>query len=413
MQGVTRWGLLSLAAVGWSAAALAEEGPTRVELTLVHPEPGIEIDPQEPAFLAGEAYLRLPDNEGLDAVLALDASASTGLYAHADVNDDGLLDRGWAGSDSVFAAEVRAAVRVVDELARPGNRVALVIFAGSDPARPRPGAMQPAGLLVHGLSGDFASVRGAVEALRGRVPRGMTNMQAGLDHALRALGDDPRRRRDATVLLFSDGAPTSPYPSSDRNLAAALDVAERCRARGVRVHTFAIGSEALESPEAPIRIADATGGYFTPVERATDLADLASWVARASIQRLTVHNRTSGDGASHLLLDHDGSWSALVPLQPGRNVIEVAATALGGLSARREVVVVARSGAPDQAIPERFVARREALLRQCLGELQRKTEELKARLRRELALEMEHRVRVRKELRVEPEGIDGPTRDPR
>lgn len=382
--------------VAGGAGAAGDGDATRLRLQIVHPQPEIEAEPSRPVFVTGDAFLDLDEAGGLDAVLVLDTSASTGLFTEEDVDGDGVLEPEFAGDDSVLAAEIAAGRRVLEELERPGTQMAVVTFSGAplDTAFER--AVEPARLRLP-LTADAGRWHGALDRVAGEPPRGMTDMAAALALTQEVLADSDGRR-SRVALFFTDGAPTRPHAGTKRNVQAALAAADRLERLDVRVHTFAIGREALESPEAPIRIADATGGYFTPVQTHSDLAGLATQVARASIQRVEVRNRTLGVPASDLVLGHDGSWSALVPIRRGRNLLEVVASGLGGAEERRELVVYGRPGAPASAVPDELRARRDAVLRERLSRLRRRTEALRARLREELARELERERSQRKEL---------------
>ncbi|MCE2390219.1 MAG: VWA domain-containing protein [Proteobacteria bacterium] len=387
MRRVCRAAALSgLAALGLASEAGADDASV-LELSIVFPGPDSEVAPTEPVFLAGHAFLDFA-GASLDAVIVVDVSASVGMPSGEDLDRDGLLDRSFAGSDSILAAELAAASRVARELALPGNRIGLVTFSSTRSGSFALGGSPRAATLVTAPTGNSSSLRRGVETIRAQLPRGMTDTAAALGEALRALERTSRNNgRGRIVLLFSDGEPTSPHASSTLNLQAALEAAQACADRGIRVHTFAVGPEALANPEALVRIAENTRGFFTPVDRISELPDLAYRVVRGSVRALQVSNLTTGEQASDLLLGNDGYSSALVSTRPGPNVIEVSATALGGASARRELTVLARGGVV-QPIPAAFETRREDLLRHRLLRLQGDTADLGDRLRRAIASRM-------------------------
>ena len=379
--------LAGLAALGPAPTSTADGG-SQLELNIVFPGPNSEVNPSEPVFLAGQAFLDFA-GAALDAVIVIDVSASVGMPSGEDLDRDGILDRAFAGSDSILAAELAAAARLARELALPDNRVGLVTFSSTRSGSFSPGGNLRAATLVTPLTADAGALGRGVDAIRAQIPRGMTHTAAALDEARRALvprpGDEGRGR---IVLLFSDGEPTSPHTSTARNLQATLEAAAACADLDIRVHTFAVGPEALANPEALVKIAENTRGFFTPVEQIAELPYLASRVARGSVRALQVSNRTTGEPASDLLLGNDGSWSALVSARPGPNVIEVSATALGGASARRELTVLALGGAV-QPIPAAFETRRSDLLQRRLRRLQGNTADLGDRLRRAITSRMQ------------------------
>lgn len=379
-----------------AVSAIAREAVLQVEVT--HPRPGSEFGLVEPVLVAGNASLQTAPNQGLDVVVVLDVSASTGVPARQDVNGDGAIDLRESGPDSVLAAQALAAKRALVELEQPGVRAALVTFSGNpypgwepDPrVRDRPPKLErPHAILERKLGADFADLRRRVDEVAARPPWGVTDMGAGLSLALDALRRSGARR-DRVVLFFTDGTPTSPATTPEDNLIAALARIPDLVAREVRVHTFALGLAALVNPEVPIRLADATGGYFTPVENVAELEDLARLVAGASVRDVAVRNVRTGQQASSVIVGHDGRWSALVALAPGPNRIEVTARTLGGEVRRRELTILGKSEGPQQLIPDDLgPEHRDPLLRVRLEQLRNRTSDLADKLRSELKQRMQ------------------------
>src|SRR5690606_16656779 len=137
---------------------------------------------------------------------------------------------------------------------------------------------------------------------------------------------------DKVVLFLTDGQPTMPYGAEyeQGNTRAVLRAAERARRAGVRFYTFGIGEDALAGPLAIVRLADITGGTFTPVRDPATIIDVIEQVDFANLDGVSVRNVTTGEPASQSATNPDGSWSALVPLQAGKNVIEATARATDG-----------------------------------------------------------------------------------
>jgi hypothetical protein len=197
------------------------------------------------------------------------------------------------------------------------------------------------------------------------------------------------------VLFLTDGQPTLPYgPGKDaENVRAVLEAAERARQGAVRVHTFAIGPEALAGPIATVELAARTHGTFIPVRDPGDLVDVVGAVRLPDLNGVAVRSLTTGEPAQPLRTEADGSFSGLVAAQPGENRIEIIARADDGTAARREIAVHLDPAAPAPAIPDELAAARNALLEECLREMR----DLRLRAEREQA------ERVRRELRVEIE----------
>src|SRR5690606_25102506 len=137
---------------------------------------------------------------------------------------------------------------------------------------------------------------------------------------------------DKVARFLTDGKPTRPYGSGFylENTLAVLRSAERARRAGVRCYTFRIGEEALAGPLAIVRLADITGGSFTPVRDPATIMAVIEQVDFATLEGVSVRNVTTGEPASQSTTNPDGSWSALVPLKAGKNVIEATATASDG-----------------------------------------------------------------------------------
>ncbi len=97
--------------------------------------------------------------------------------------------------------------------------------------------------------------------------------------------------------------------------------------------------------------------------------------------------------ADQVQLNADGSWSALVPLQVGKNEIEVIARADDGRQARKNVSLQHAPNAPDPAVPRELVATKNRLLERKLLELRRgritAEREAAEQARKELTIEIE------------------------
>ena len=207
----------------------------------------------------------------------------------------------------------------------------------------------------------------------------MTNMAEGLDLAwveltgLRGGLSEPDRDSEKVILFFTDGQPTLPYEAffEADNVKAVLRAADRARRMKVKIHSFAIGPEALDGPVAVVEMATRTGGYFTPVRHPGDLVAVIENVSFANIDDVTVRNLTTGEPASELITSADGTFSALVPVEKGRNRIQVVARANDGSDANAEVTVNYVPGVDTRTLPRELMGQRNRLLEQRLVELKR------------------------------------------
>lgn len=415
-----------------------QRSSTRLLVEIEHPREGAIVGEAAGAFLAGRALAVLGDFQRFDVLLVLDTSGSTAEMTGADVNGNGIVGqgglRGLFGStdagDSILAAEVAAARRMLQGLDPRSARVGLVTFAGDPPGQGGlfSGAPRKAALTEEPLTSDYARVDRALDEVLERGPDGMTNMAEGLDLAwveltgLRGGLSEPDPESEKVILFFTDGQPTLPYESyfEADNVKAVLRAADRAKRMNVKVHSFAIGPEALEGPVAAVEMASRTGGNFTPVRRPADLADVVEQVSFANIEQVRVENLTTGEPASGLFTNADGTFSALVPVKDGHNRIQVTARAHDGAEATAEITIDFAPGVESLLLPRELLAQRNRLLEQRLVELKRgrladeqeradaARKELLVEIERERSKAQERAEQQRKELELEVE----PTAEP-
>jgi len=335
--------------------------------------------------------------------------------------------------DSILAAEVAAARRVLQSFDARSTRVGLVTFSGAP--LPPPGTFVvgartlPPAVTEQALTGEYRLVEKALDRVLERGPEGLTNMTEGLRLAVRELKGftggvskvDPDSEK--VVLFFTDGQPTLPYDHSpQQNVRSVLRAADQARRARVTIHSFALGPEALDGPIAAVEMARVSRGRFTPVRKPGDLVQVIENVDFANLDRLTVHNRTIDRAATELVQKADGGFGALVPVQPGRNLIEVWARASDGTEARAQVAIEYLAGASPIATPPALVSLRNQLLEKRIVTLRRDriaaAREHQEEVRRELELQIERErsaaeeraATQRRELKIEPapEGADAP-----
>lgn len=352
-----RYFAVALLALGGSCL-LPELGfAERITLEIETPEAGAErVANGTLVFVAGTALAHDGKIPALDIVFVIDVSGSTGEASGADVDRDGSTGRtlGIPGmppifssrGDSILAAEVAAVENVITRLSPRTTRVGIVTFSH------RSWVDAP-------LTHDYEEVRLALGDILYRGPEGGTNMKSGLLRgSIELIGTksaaSTRRKGAERVLVFvTDGRPTLPYAagpfSSDgRNVREAVRSAEKAAKRGVRMHSFAVGKEAMDST-APRAIARATGGIYTPVRNPYELPQIFDTFSFAEIETLTVRNLTMEADAVQLEHRPDGSFAALVPAGAGRHTLEVYARSRKGTEARRTIVVGAGPQSLDPA----------------------------------------------------------------
>jgi hypothetical protein len=412
---------------------------TRVQIDVSLPVGASRIPPAACGiFVSGRARALTGELRGFDVAIVIDTSLSTIEPTGADVNGNGIIGSPQLGpvsslfdaagddpGDSILAAELAAARRLLHELDPRSTRVALITFAGElEPAPKRlffPRSAAPPAVTREPLTREFARIERALDQLLASEPAGVTHMAAGVDQAVRELLGQPGARStpdpgtEKVVLFLTDGQPTLPYgPGRDaENVRAVLDAADRAREGGIRVHAFAIGPEALAGPIATVELAARTQGHFIPVRDPGDLVDVVGAVRLPDLHDVMVRSATTGEPAHPFHSEPDGSFSGLLEGQPGPNRIEIIARADDGTAARREIEVELDPAAPPMAIPEELATARNALLEECLHEMRdlrlRAEREQAERVRQELLVEIERereRARARaaeqrKELRLE------------
>jgi hypothetical protein len=406
-------------------------GATNLQLVLDQPAEGAVFGDQKGAFVAGRALALRGEMRHFDVAIVIDTSGSTAAASGADVNHNGVVGRsGLFGStdpgDSVLAAEVAAARRMLKGLDPRSTRVALISFAGNVEA--------PRGTFVFGnstppraaiteepLTTDYARVERSLTRVEERGSDGGTHMAAAIDQAttellgLEGARSQPDRKSEKFVLFFTDGQPTLPYgPGFDAdNVRAVLRASDRAQRAGVRIHSFGIGPEAMEGPVSLIEMSERTHGIFTPVKNPGELTDVIEQVNFANIDEITVKNLTTGKPADVERAKADGSFGALVPLQSGKNKLEVYARANDGAESRADITVVYAPGTQDPVLPVELITLENQLLEQKLIELRRgrvEAERAQAEeVRKELALQIdkeraaaqERAAQQRKELQIE------------
>jgi len=388
-------------------------GPHKLELTskmnlvVEYPRDGSVVPEARGCgtFVAGWA-----GGTRFDVVFAIDVSKSTDEPSGADIDGDGQVGRARADEsgrfansdpgDSILAAEIAAARELLGDLHPARTRVGVVAFSGTPP-RPLEWIFPraPSAVTTHPLTPDHDAVEAALVRMASRTPEGSTDIAAGID---RTVAEFEAAREDAPaeferrrfVLFFTDGYPTLPFgpDAKAKNIAAVVEAAERARAAGVRIHTFAIGPRALGSPTAAVEMAERTGGAFTPVRHPADLVEAVQH-AVLSEPRVSLRNATTGEDAFPFSVAPDGAFHGFVRLAPGSNRLEIRAESEGAPAQTESLQVDLAPNAPDAVIPKHLVSRRVAGLEECLVGLTRQTlaaeRERAERTRRRLVEEIE------------------------
>jgi hypothetical protein len=385
---------------------------TNLELSIEYPRDGAEVSSSAcGTFVAGRAQATRGAPRRFDVILVIDMSRSTLDGAGSDVNGNGVVGEprlGGFGSalgmrltdegDSIHAAQIAAARRVLAGLDSRSTRVGLVAFAGDPPGS---GSTRKPAFTVAGLTREYAQIERGLDELWAKGPAGNTHMAAGVGQAtielmgLAGAYSKPDPDSEKVVFFFTDGQPTLPYPDREAdNVRAVLHAATRAHHAGIRIHSFAIGPEALEGPIAAVEMASRTRGYFTPVRKPGDLVDIVEEVSFADIQKVTLVSEKTRAEAHPFRVTADGSWAGFVALEPGANTIRATAVAEEGASAERRISVsLVDQKKPDADLPVDLVVQRNRLLEDCLLlARQKRLDQERARndeIRRALQMEIE------------------------
>jgi Mg-chelatase subunit ChlD len=413
---------------------------TEVEIAIDYPENDAVFDSAAGAFLAGTALAARGDRKRFDVVLVLDTSGSTQESSNADVNGNGVIGsggvRGLFGvggdpGDSILAAEVAAARRLLSRFDPRNVRVGLVTFAGHDPVAGggiviQLGAQPPNAMTDAPLTSDFAAIDSALLRVQERGPVGQTHMAAGLDQAtielmgLRGALSETDPKTQKLVVFLTDGLPTLPTQSISYNIRACLRAADRARRNGIKVHTFALGTEALSGPIAVVDMARHTGGTFTPVKNPGEIVSMIEGVSLVDLASLRIRNLTTQKDVPDVEVRIDGGFGALIELAPGKNRVEVVATATDGVESRAEVTLHFAPGAGIPEVPPALLPMRNALLERRLANLKAvglgmEREQVES-TRRAIALSIEEQRRLaeeraaaqRRQLEIEARDVAAP-----
>jgi hypothetical protein len=387
-------------------------------------------------FVAGQAQASRGELRRFDIVIVIDTSRSTIDPSGTDINGNGVVGRqrlGGLGSifgsgstdpgDSILAAEVAGARQLLRGLDPRSTRVGVVTFAGDVPGTSR--RSRPAYTMV-ALTDDYERVESSLDDILATEPEGNTHMAAGVDQAtielagLRGAVSHANPNAEKVVFFFTDGQPTLPYgPEAEAdNVRAVLRAANRAHKANIRIHSFAVGPEALEGPIATVEMASRTDGFFTPVRHPGDLVDVVQDVNIANLESVDLRNRTNKKAARYFRATSDGSWAGFVDLDSGRNLLHVQAKADDGSEGDRDLDVRLDPKAESPPVPKELAARRNYLLEECLRDLKRRrvtAEQKRAEdVRRELELQIQKEResakqqadQQRKELELEAVGKD-------
>ncbi|MBM4260777.1 MAG: VWA domain-containing protein [Deltaproteobacteria bacterium] len=359
-------------------AALSMGAEPRVQI--LSPKDGSRISQdQKTVLISGKVGNHLARSPNVDIAFIVDVSGSTAAYAGVDLGDAGQLPDGGSSRfptpqisiggvsvgggpplrnlrNSVLAAEVAAARRVLLQLNSETTRVGVISF-GQEVR------------LLQPLTQDFDLVRRALDDILRNGPTGGTNMVEGIRTGISELMGFGRseKRPDAVKVQFllTDGFPTLPIGGGkfadpeDTNLA--INAARLAGRAGIKVHVFALGEDALSHPRAATGIAAESGGTYTPVSRPADVLAVIESISVVGVDFVQIVNQTSGQKATQTRLAADGFFSSAVPVVDGRNQIEVFARASDGSIGRDRITIDYQSSTQKSLDLEVFLEKEKSL----------------------------------------------------
>lgn len=421
---------LGLLAAGCLAASLPAAAQNAANASPVPPGAGIRVVVETPGSGArvqgrdhlvevrGTAIAAGEEAQRFDVMVVLDVSGSTRYPSGADVDGDGVVGENpqeglfapgeyppdvvcTDPDDTILAAEVAAARALVAGLRPERTRVGLVTFSGAvDPeTHLQRSRDQRNAELQAPLSHDFSRIESALRAVLQRGPHGATDFSAGirlattelagLPGAVSAPGGDAKK----VILFLTDGTPSFPIGRDDvedaGDIEAAVNAARLARAAGIRINTYALGTNALARPLAATEVARVTLGAFTPVVEPGAIVAALQSVSFANVEDVAVANLTLREDTPDVRLNPDGTFQAFVPVREGANRLLVNAVASDGSVANVELAFQFELAPQDDRMRERELER----LRELNTELLRHVEA--ERIRRE-----KRRQRVEKEIEI-------------
>lgn len=371
---VNLWVVFFLLAFGVKPAWSAEP-----KVQILSPKDGDRVtQDQNTILVSGKVASQAARSPNVDIMLVIDISGSTSQYAGVDLGEAGQIPDGGSSGfprpqisiggitigqppmrnlrNSILAAEVAAARRLLLQLNSQATRVGIVTFGE--------GAK-----LLQPLSHDFEQVRRVLDDILRNGPYGGTNMVEGIRTGiaeLMGLGTSERRTDAVKVeFLLTDGFPTLPMGGGKRatpeDTNLALNAARLAGKAGIKVHVFALGEEALSYPRAAVGIAKESGGTYTPVLRPADALAIVENISVVGVDFVQIVNQTIGQKATQLRLAADGFFSSAVPVVEGRNQIDVFARASDGTTGRDSIAIYYQSGTQKSLDLEVFLEREKKL----------------------------------------------------
>ena len=330
-----------------------------------------------------------------DVVLVIDRTASTFDASGVDVDGDGLVGRRVEGfrhlrvisdpGDTIQAAQLMAARRLIEKLNPETTRMGIVTFARTEHVLARIGT--PRDRLL-----------AALDSLPAKPGPGGTYFYGALIASIKVFEQatpDPAELRHRSIIFLSDGLPNRPSPPAAAAKAAVRASRHAAKAH-IRIYAFALGPEVAAHPEVFLDMAKANGGELLLVEEPAEILDFVPHMSLTRLREVKIDNLTTHKPGRAVRLFPDGTFDGYAPLLEGQNLLRVTIYGERGGSTSVDLPVTF-----EQLAAESPSARRR--LQILLEELRARTLETRlaeqARLRREQALARSLEITVDRERR--------------
>ncbi len=325
-----------------------------------------------------------------DVVLVIDRTASTFDASGVDVDGDGEVGQRLAGfkqlrvisdpGDTIQAAQLLAARRLIEKLDSSTTRMGIVTFSQTEQVLARIGTPR-------------TSLLAALDGLPARPGPGGTYFYGALIASIKVFEQAPpdgAARRHRSIIFLSDGLPNRPDPPAAA-AKAAVRASQHARNADIRIYAFALGSEVASHPEVFLDMTRANGGELLVVEQPGEIVDFVPHMSLTRLERVELENLTASKPGRAVRLFPDGTFDGYVQLVPGENRLRVTVYGEGGGVRELEHVVRFEQTAADNAEARRRLAvlLEEIRLRTLETQL---AEEVRVRRKRALARQLEIKV---------------------
>jgi uncharacterized protein YegL len=276
---------------------------------------------------------------GHDVLIAIDRSSSVWSASGADIDGDGKVGRNRPDTDvalqyeqlctdpddTILRAQLAAARKLIERMDSKTTRMGVMSFAGGARIQAPMGSSQTQLL---------AALLEIPKVPRGGDVEGGTSFDTALKLArmqFEALPrpKDPAERRNFSVILLSDGSPTSPTPVEHAEAFAVLSARDAAKL-GVRIYAFAVGPDAVGNRKVYEEITNVTGGELVLVDKPGEVIDFVPHLSLTSISRVEIDNLSSSEKARAIRLFPDGTFDGYAPLREGWNQIRITSIGADG-----------------------------------------------------------------------------------